>query len=125
LALTLSLAMLLPAFAAAAGILPKGVDTKNFLQADAVLISWGELEAKLKDASQTLSQKLMDMKVFDLYEYLSVKLFVEKDGGILVNTLAELQEAAEDDAETKASIESLLLALSPEYFAPLIGPIPI
>lgn len=67
--------------AASIGILPDGVDTANFLRADVALISWAALEAKLKDGSQTLSQKLMDMKVFDPEEYASAKLFVEKDGG--------------------------------------------
>lgn len=83
--------------AASVGILPEGVDTANFLRADVARISWAALEAKLKDGNQTLSQKLMEINVFDSQEYASAKLFVVKDGGTVVNTIDELRTALVDN----------------------------
>lgn len=88
------------------GILPGGVDTSNFLRADVARISWAALEAKMKDGSQTLSQRLMDMKAFHSDEYVSAKLFVEKAGGTVVNTLAELQAAVQDPGTSVIQIGS-------------------
>lgn len=82
--------------AASVGILPAGVDTANFLRGDTALVSWAALEAGLKGGSQTLSQKLMDMKVFTSAEYDAAKLFAEKDGGVAVSTSAELQTAVDN-----------------------------
>lgn len=92
--------------AASVGILPEGVNTTRFLRLDATLISWAALEAKLKDGSQTLSQKLNDMGVFDSEEYTSAKLFVERDGGTVVTTLAEFQEAVENKDINVIQIDS-------------------
>jgi hypothetical protein len=91
---------------ASVGILPDGVDTANFLRADVARISWAALEAKLKDGSQTLSKKLMDMEVFNSEEYASAKLFVDQDGGTVVATLAELQAAVENENVTVIQIGS-------------------
>ncbi len=94
------------ALAASVGILPSGVDTADFLRADAVLVSWAALEARVKDGSQTLSQKLMDMKVLYSEEYESAKLFVQKDGGTAVSTFAELQTALNNKDVTAIQIGS-------------------
>lgn len=88
------------------GILPDGMDTTNFMRADVARISWAALEAKLKDGNQTLSQKLMDMEVFDSEEYASAKIFVDKDGGTVVATLAEFQAAVKDENVTVTQIGS-------------------
>lgn len=92
--------------AASAAILPKGVDTTNFLRADVALVSWAALEAKLKNGTQTLSQKLMDMKVFTSAEYNAAKQFVNKHGGVTVSTFAELQAAVENKEITAIQIVS-------------------
>lgn len=80
-------------FAESVGVLPSGVDTENFMRKDAVLVSWASLEARLKVGSQTLAQKLMDMRIFTSSEYESANLFVENDGGIVVSSFAELRDA--------------------------------
>lgn len=92
--------------AASVGILPSGVNTSNFLRADVALVSWAALEAKLKDGSQSLSKKLMDMKVFSAEEYEAAKLFVKNDGGTLVSTFAGLQAAAGNKENTVIQIIS-------------------
>jgi hypothetical protein len=101
--------------AASVGILPDGVDTANFLRADVARISWAALEAKLKDGSQTLSKKLMDMAVFDSEEYASAKLFVDQDGGTVVATFTELQAAVENENVTVIQIGSDMV-ISGELF---------
>lgn len=82
--------------AASIGILPAAVSTADFMRADVALVSWAALEAKLKDGSRTLSQKLMDLKVFTSEEYAAAKLFVEKDGGVTVSAFGQLQAAADN-----------------------------
>lgn len=103
------------ALASSAGILPNGVDTSNFLRADVALVSWAALESKLKDGSLTLSQKLMDMKVFNSEEYKSAKLFVEKSGGTVVSTFAGLQTAVNDKNIAVIQISSDM-DISGEFF---------
>ena len=51
------------------GILPGCVDTKSFLRADVVTVSCAALSAKLKDASQTLADKLISAGVFSQTSY--------------------------------------------------------
>ncbi len=81
-------------FAASVGVLPNSVDTNNFLRKDAVIVSWSSLEARLKGDTKTLAERLIDVKIFAPSEYESANLFVENDGGTVVYSLSELQEAA-------------------------------
>lgn len=46
------------------GILPNMVNTKNFLRADVVLVSYAALPVNLKGSTQTLAQKLIASRVF-------------------------------------------------------------
>lgn len=46
------------------GILPVGVDLENFWRGDVVAVSYAALYAKVKDGSQTLSEKLISQGVF-------------------------------------------------------------
>lgn len=92
--------------ARAAGILPDGVDTSDFLRADVALVSWAALEAALKGGSRTLSQKLMEMGTFTSAEYTSARLFADEDGGTVVTTLGELQAAVADGNVTVIQIGS-------------------
>ena len=102
------------ALAQTVGILPSGVDTSNFLRADVVLVSWAALEAKLKDGSQTLAEKLMGAGVFTAEEYIAAKQSVGettyipptvtyelKDGVALVKSMVELKGAMADAAVTE------------------------
>ena len=52
------------ALAGALGILPAEVDRENFLRADAVLVSYAALFAKMKDSNETLAEKLISAGVF-------------------------------------------------------------
>lgn len=92
--------------AKAVGILPDSVDTSNFLRADVAIVSWTALEAKIKDGSQTLSQKLMEMGTFNSEEYVSARLFVDKDGGTVVTTIDALRAAVADENVTVIQIGS-------------------
>jgi hypothetical protein len=51
------------------GLLPEAVDTKSFLRADAVLVSYSALSVKMKGSSQTLAEKLIDDGVFTKAQY--------------------------------------------------------
>lgn len=93
-------------FAKSAGILPDGVDTANFLRADVALVSWAALEAKLKDKSQTLSEKLMNAGAFTLENYSAAKQFEAGDGGASVSTFAQLQAAVENKGTAVVTVNS-------------------
>lgn len=99
------------------GILPEGVDTANFLRADAVLVSWAALEAKLKEESETgartLSESLMAAGVFTSEDYRAAKQIADKDEGqssedgkALVSSFAALQAAVENEKITVINIDS-------------------
>lgn len=94
------------AFAKTAGILPDGVDTTNFLRADVALVSWAALEAKLKDGSQKLSEKLISAGAFTPENYSAAKQFVNKNGGVIVSTFADFQAAVENKDVTVINIGS-------------------
>lgn len=51
------------------GILPAGVDTKNFLRADVVVISYAALSAHMKGGGQTLAEKLIGEGAFTARQY--------------------------------------------------------
>jgi hypothetical protein len=53
------------------GILPNYVDTGTFLRADAVIISYAAMSAKLKGSSQTLAQKLISDGVFTQEQFIT------------------------------------------------------
>ena len=101
-------------FAKTAGILPDGVDTANFQRADVALVSWAALEAKLKDGSQTLSEKLINAGVFTSAGYDAAKQSAEqtspasqtaayeiKDGVAMVKSMADLKSAMTDTKATE------------------------
>lgn len=89
------------------GILPDGVDTSNFLRADAVIVSWAALEANLKVESETgaktLSENLMSVGVLKSENYRAAKQLVNgnegtssKEGEVTVSTVDELKSALEN-----------------------------
>ncbi len=87
------------ALAASIGILPDGVDTSSFLRADVVLVSWAALETRLKDGSQTLSEKLVSTGAFTPEDYRAAKLIAGEDvnpGEVTVTTFAGFQAAVQD-----------------------------
>lgn len=92
--------------AISAGILTNAVDTSNFLRADVVIVSWAALEAKLKEGSQILSEKLISAGVFTTENYNAANQFVKEDGGVVVSTLAELQAALENKDITVINISA-------------------
>lgn len=57
------------ALAKSAGVLPSSVDTAKFLRADVARVSWSALEAKLKDGSRSLSEKLIGAGAFKPEDY--------------------------------------------------------
>lgn len=94
------------ALATSVGILKDGVDTSNFLRADVVIVSWAALESKLKDGSQTLSEKLIEAGLFTLENYNASNKFINANGGVVVSTFAEFQTAVENKAITVININS-------------------
>lgn len=68
------------------GLLPSGVDTKNFLRGDVVLVSYAALDCRMKDSSTTLQEKLMQDKVFSSFAKSSADLkagaLVSKDSSL-------------------------------------------
>jgi len=61
------------ALASAIGILPQSVDTVNFWRADAVVVSYYSLSAKMKNSVQTLAEKLISDGVFTKAQYESIQ----------------------------------------------------
>jgi len=49
------------------GLLPSGVNTKNFLRGDVVMVSYAALDCRMKDSTTTLEEKLMQDKVFSSF----------------------------------------------------------
>lgn len=103
-------------FAKSVGILPESVDTSNFMRADAVLVSWSALEAKLKEenstGSRTLYENLMAVGVIKLEDYRSAKQVASgnkentKEGEANVSTFEELQRAVENKKISVININS-------------------
>ncbi|MEA4816391.1 MAG: hypothetical protein VB120_05995 [Lachnospiraceae bacterium] len=83
--------------ASSCGILPSGLNSQNFMRADAVLVSWAALKAKMKDGSQTLSEKLMDMGAFNSEEYKAATLFADENGGVVVSDFAGFETAVNNE----------------------------
>lgn len=97
------------ALAAAVGILPDGVDTANFLRADAVLVSWAALEADLKGGGQRLAKKLMAEGVFtgDDYGLAIEQANVQKPAPVSVSSAEALRTALSDETVKAVSIDSV------------------
>lgn len=94
------------ALAKSSGILIDSVDTADFMRADVVHVSWAALEAKLKDGSQTLSEKLIDTGVFADEEYKAAKQVAAGDGVVVASTFADLQTAVGNKEITVVNIGS-------------------
>lgn len=81
------------------GLLPYGVDTKNFLRGDAVMISYAALDCKLKDGSMTLEEKLLAKGTFDAFSKASADLLcgmpVSKDSSLALIMASVYRDVSE------------------------------
>lgn len=97
------------ALAKAVGVLPVGVDTKNFLREDVALISWAALEADMRGSGQKMAKKLIEDKVFTSDAYAqAVALAGEKTpAATSVSSLEALKTALSDSSVKAVAIDSV------------------